>query len=244
MVAVLVVAGGKGLRMGGAVRKQYIRIRDRPVLTWTLGAVLESRIADAVIAVVPGEDLTFCRDTVLRPFQMDARVRLVAGGAERQASVYEGLKACPDATRIVMVHDGVRPFVTRPMLEVCRDAADRYGGAVAAIPAVETLKRVDVENRIVATVDREPVRLAQTPQAFRFPLLMRAHEQALTDGYIGTDDAGLVERIGGDIRVVDGSPQNIKITRPFDLVLAEAFLAHLRQGPDPATDSVLSVDSE
>lgn len=230
--------------MGGAVRKQYIRIQGRPVLAWTLGAVIDSGIADAVIAVVPEGDLAFCRDQVVIPFQMDGRVRLVAGGAERQASVYEGLKACPAETRIVVVHDGVRPFLTRGMLEDCVNAADRYGGAVTVVPAVETLKRVDADNRIVATIDREPVRLAQTPQAFRLPLLRRAHEQAMADGFTGTDDAGLVERIGGDVRAVAGSPRNIKITRPVDLVLAEAFLAHPQQQSDPATDRSDSADVE
>lgn len=210
--------------MGGKIPKQYIRLEGVSILGRTLAAVLDSELVDAVIAVVPEEDLRRCREQVIVSLNTADRVKLAAGGPDRQQSVYLGLKACPEDTGIVVVHDGVRPFITPGMIRDCIDTAERWGGAITGIAAVDTLKAVDEKSRILSTIDREPVRLAQTPQAFRFSLLLEAHERALKDGCFGTDDAQLVERIGGDVRVVEGSPRNIKITRPDDLVVAEAFL--------------------
>src|SRR5690606_12082921 len=111
--------GGKGVRLGGPVRKQYIAIKGQPVLGWTLKAVVESGLADEVIAVVPTEDVRFCRETVLEPLELEFLVKLVPGGDERQQSVYEGLRACSPQTRIAAIHDGVRPFVNRKILKAC-----------------------------------------------------------------------------------------------------------------------------
>jgi 2-C-methyl-D-erythritol 4-phosphate cytidylyltransferase len=225
MIAAVIVAGGSGHRMGGDTRKQYLGLRGKPVLRWTLEAVAAPGVIDDVVLVVPQGDVGVCRRLVIDPWGEAGAVRLVAGGAERQASVYNGVRACPPGTRIVVVHDGVRPFVTPEILRACIEGARRWGGAIAGVAAVDTLKRVDDQGRILATVDRSPVRLAQTPQAFRFDLLRKAHEAALADGFAGTDDAQLVERIGGEVRVVAGSSRNVKLTRPDDLILAEAFLA-------------------
>ncbi|MFZ7126354.1 MAG: 2-C-methyl-D-erythritol 4-phosphate cytidylyltransferase [Desulfobacterales bacterium] len=224
MISVVVVAGGKGVRLGGPVRKQYIAIKGQPVLGWTLKAVVESGVADEVIAVVPTEDVRFCRKTVLEPLELEFLVKLVPGGDERQQSVYEGLRACCPQTRIAAIHDGVRPFVNRKILKACIEGAEQWGGAIAAVPAVDTLKVVGPDGRVRSTFDRRLVRLAQTPQAFRFPLILEAHEKAAADGFMATDDSQLVERIGGEVKVVEGSSRNIKITRPADLVLAEIIL--------------------
>ncbi|MGD9017572.1 MAG: 2-C-methyl-D-erythritol 4-phosphate cytidylyltransferase [Desulfobacterales bacterium] len=224
MISMVVVAGGRGRRMGGATPKQYLRLRGVEILDRALQVIVDSDLFHRIIVVVPPEDVASRRGHFNAAFSMKDQLQVVAGGPERQQSVYRGLLGCPAETRIVGVHDGVRPFLTRSLLQSLILTADRWGGAIAAVQPVDTLKTVDDSGTIVATVDRHSVWLAQTPQMFRYSLLKNAHDQAIADGFTGTDDAQLVERIGGVVRVVAGSQRNIKITRPDDVVMATAFI--------------------
>lgn len=234
MIFAVIVAGGKGLRMNMAVRKQYLRLSGRPILGHTLLTFDQCVEIDRLFVVVPPDDVETCRRTVLPSLHMKRTVEVVAGGRERQESVYHGLLAAEaaggkaTAGSIVLIHDAVRPFVEKALIRDCIAGAVKYGACISGIPAHDTLKRTDARGRICKTVPRSDIILAQTPQAFQYPLIRKAHEQALEKGVAGTDDAFLVEKLGETVMVVNGSRFNIKITDPEDIVLAEAILQSRR----------------
>lgn len=217
-IVAVVVAAGRGARMGAVRPKAFLRLGGRSLLRRSVAAfAAHPRIARVVVVVSDA-------DEARADLGADAAgVMLVRGGAERQDSVRLGLQASGDAD-YVLVHDAARPLVSRRIIDDVLEAAERAGAAVPALPVAETVKRLGPDGAIVETVPREDLRLAQTPQAFRADLLRAAHEAAIRDGMRGTDDASLVERIGARVMVVPGSPRNIKITTPEDLVVAEALL--------------------
>ncbi|MEW6077087.1 MAG: 2-C-methyl-D-erythritol 4-phosphate cytidylyltransferase [Thermodesulfobacteriota bacterium] len=230
MVSALIVAAGKGERLPGALAKQYLPLSGRPVLCRTLEVFAACAIIDDIFLVVPQKDFVYCRETILPQVARD--VTLVAGGDRRQDSVFNGLRAMsPDRERVVVIHDGVRPFVTCRLIQSCLDGIRDADGCIAAVPASDTLKAVDKDGRITGTIDRAAVWLAQTPQAFRYGVLLEAHQQAAAGGWRVTDDAALLERLGRIVRVVSGSAANIKITTPADLRLAGAMTG--RMGMEP-----------
>lgn len=219
-VALLVAAGGSGRRMGG-LRKQYLELAGEPVLVHALRPFLGLPQLEWVVVALPREDAA---DPPAWLVRLDPRVRVVAGGVERTDSVRAALAAVPDAADIVLVHDAARPLVTA---DVIQRVIEAVAPGVAAIPAVaveDTIKVVDASGGVVETLERARLRRVQTPQGFPRELLLEAHRRALSDGVGATDDAGLVERIGARVVAVEGSPDNIKITGPRDLVLAEAIL--------------------
>jgi 2-C-methyl-D-erythritol 4-phosphate cytidylyltransferase len=211
--------------MAGPVRKQYRTLAGRPVLAHTLAAVAACPDIAEIVLVVPAEDREMCRETLVAPMDAAIPVRTVAGGAERQMSVSNGLDALAKDIDLVAVHDGVRPFVRPAEFCAVLAAAKEEGAALLAVPAADTLKRADGEGRVRETLDRADIWLAMTPQAFRRDLLRDAHAAARRDGVLGTDDAALVERLGKPVRLIPGSRRNLKITTPDDLILAEALLA-------------------
>jgi 2-C-methyl-D-erythritol 4-phosphate cytidylyltransferase len=209
---------------GGGVRKQYLEIEGEPVLLRAIRPFLAHPEIDEVVVVLPAEDLAD-PPRWLR----DLEVTRVAGGAERGDSVWNGLSALSAGIDLVLVHDGARPFVTREVIDRVLARAPG-GGAVAAVPAIDTLKEVDGEGRILTTVDRARIRQAQTPQGFPVATLRAAYERARREGWRGTDDASLCERCGVPVVVVEGSRDNLKITTPADLPVARAIAARLRAG--------------
>jgi 2-C-methyl-D-erythritol 4-phosphate cytidylyltransferase len=217
VICAIIVAGGSGSRLPGALRKQYRPLAGQAVLARTLAIFEASPEVDRLLLVVPGEDVDYCRENFLAA--PGKPVELVAGGRERQESVYHGLCRCPrGAEDLVVIHDAVRH------LAACVAGARRWGASILAVPAVDTLKQVGPDGRIEATRDRRNLWLAQTPQAFRTRLIFQAHERARRDGIVATDDAQLVERLGAPVHVVAGSRTNLKITTAEDLLLAEALL--------------------
>jgi 2-C-methyl-D-erythritol 4-phosphate cytidylyltransferase len=178
--------------------------------------------------VVSKEDLERCEQEIVKALGFQKVRRLVAGGKTRQESVYQGLIHSDPVSEMILVHDGVRPFLTQDILHRCIESAVVYGGAVVAIPITETVKQVGPEGIIKGTVDRNTLWRAQTPQVFRRSLLEQAYQQARSDCFDGTDDASLVERLGVTIRVVEGSPENIKITTQEDLALAEFLFRRVK----------------
>lgn len=221
--AAIIVAGGKGSRMGSPVKKQYLSVGGIPILSRTLSAFDACDVIREIILAVPETDFAFCRNQIIACCRK--KVTLVAGGAERQQSVYNGLLALAHTEEVVAIHDGVRPFVKPERIASCVDEAERSGACILAAPVTDTLKRVDNAGIIRETVDRGNLWLAQTPQAFSYRLIREAHETALREGYSGTDDAGLVERIGKPVSIIPGSAGNLKITIYDELALAEAILA-------------------
>ncbi len=155
---------------------------------------------------------------------------LIAGGTQRQDSVYNGLRAIETDAKtndIVIVHDGVRPFVTSAILNACIDGAYQTGACITGIPAFDTLWQIDTKGCVKKIVPRKMIRMAQTPQAFEYKLLKNAHDKAIKEGFIGTDDAALVENGGGRVKMIDGSRFNIKITTAEDMALARMFFQNL-----------------
>jgi 2-C-methyl-D-erythritol 4-phosphate cytidylyltransferase len=223
----VIVAAGRGARMNSAVSKQYLKLRGKPVLAYALEAL--HRVPDiAEMVVVAGADELPAAEEIVRTYGFGRVSRIVPGGRERQDSVYRGLLALPEDTEWVIVHDGVRPFVTAEKIVQCLERAKETGAAVLAVPVKDTIKQVDSGGKIANTPDRRSLWAVQTPQAFRLPVLKQAHEQAAKASYRATDDAMLLERMGVAVHVVEGDYSNIKITTPDDFAWAEYYLQHLR----------------
>lgn len=218
----VIPAGGQGVRMGR--KKPQIALAGRPVLGWTLDVFERLPAVRGVVVAVPQEDVATWRRR-LRGYRKVKAV--VAGGAERQASVQQALEAVPAEVAWILVHDGVRPCITPDLARRVLDVAGEHGAAIAALPVSETLKR-GVDEWVKETVDRTGLWAIQTPQAFRASLLREAHRRAAAEGIWATDDAALVEWLGAPVRLVPGLPGNVKITRPEDLRLARALLAGRR----------------
>jgi 2-C-methyl-D-erythritol 4-phosphate cytidylyltransferase len=224
-VVAVVPAAGAGLRLGGDVPKPYRSIAGKPLLARTLEAIAAApSIRGIVLVVAPGETV---RAASLAPPRL-SWFRVTPGGERRFDSVREGLRLVPPGVEIVVVHDGARPFVTVREIEETIALARATGAAVAATAPVETVKRVDGEI-VTATLDRDRIRLAQTPQAFRASVLRDAYRQAEAGGWSGTDESALVERAGGRIGIVEADRWNVKITVEEDLLLAEWIVREVRR---------------
>ena len=217
----IIVAGGEGLRMAAGIRKQYLLLGGRPILAWSVGAVAAAPGISEIFLVVPETDFDYCRQTVISPLACEKPIHLVAGGNCRQASVLNGLGAVSATNGVAVIHDGVRPLVATAHIEACIRAAKKEGACILGVPAQDTVKKVSQSGRVRGTLDRQTLWMAQTPQAFDLGTIRRAHEYAAETGYQGTDDAAIIEHYGGSMRIIQGSPWNIKITTPEDLKLAE-----------------------
>jgi len=227
-LGVVVVAAGRGTRMRTAESKQYLMIEGKTILAHTLETFQHLPEADEIVVVSGQGDEERCWDDVRR-HDITKVSRVVSGGKERQHSVYNGLLALSEGVEDVLVHDAVRPFAEPEHILACWRKACEAGAAVLAVPVKDTIKVVGEDGTIQSTPDRRSLRAIQTPQAFRLSALIRAHREAEAAGFVGTDDAMLVERIGMQVSVVEGSYDNIKITTPEDLPLAE-WLLHKRRG--------------
>lgn len=224
-VIVLIPAAGMGRRMGATVNKQYLTLADRPILAHTLALFERHPLIDRIYVISPRAELDFCREEVVQRYHFAKVVEVVAGGAERQDSVANGLAAAaPGDDDVVLVHDGVRPFFPADLLAEVVATARREGACLVGVPVKDTVKRV-TDGHVTATPERRQLWLAQTPQAFTGAVLRQAFARAARDGFRGTDDASLVERLGRPVAMLTGSERNIKITTPEDLILARAFLA-------------------
>lgn len=224
-VVVLIPAAGTGSRMRAAVNKQYLTLGDRPLLAHTLSLFDRHPAVDRIHVIVPVDETDYCRREVVERYAFGKVHSVVAGGAERQDSVRNGLAACAAAEDdIVLIHDGARPLLAPALIDRVVATATRIGGVVVGVPVKDTIKEVE-GGLVCGTPDRRRLWQAQTPQAFRFALIRDAHERAWREGFRGTDDAALVERLGLPVAMVEGDYRNIKITTPEDLVLARAFLA-------------------
>jgi 2-C-methyl-D-erythritol 4-phosphate cytidylyltransferase len=231
MIAAIIAAAGVGKRMGQFTPKPYLPLAGKPILAHTLKIFEAMPEIREVTVVVHPQDLDFCQDTVIGPFGLKKVLRLVPGGKERQDSVYHALKALQneEELEIILVHDGVRPFVTPEQIRQVIEAARRHGGAVLGLPAHDTLKRVTAEGMVHQTLERTDIWQIQTPQAFQAPLLWRAFTEAYSRNFYGTDEASLLEELHQPVAVIPGSPINLKITTPEDLRLAEVIFALRRR---------------
>lgn len=222
-VSAIIPSAGAGTRMNAGISKQFLPLGGKPVLCHTLSVFDRHPAITEIVLVVSKEDKAQAEEMVFRKHTFRKVSPLVQGGVDRRGSVYRGLMAVSSGTDYVLVHDGCRPFVTPEMISQSLESAVKFGGAVVAVPLRDTLKRGD-ENLIKETISRAGLWRAQTPQAFRFSLLLKAYEKAIKSGVEATDDSLLVERLGEDVAIVPGSELNIKITVPEDMVLAELIL--------------------
>ena len=211
--------------MAHSLKKPYLKLAKKPILAHTIQRFEQNTAVDAIFVIVDAADFSECRKTVLEPYSFTKVQELVAGGETRQMSVSNGLRALSADVDFVIVHDGVRPFVTDETISECLTAAEAYGAAVAAVPVKDTIKLANEDCFITETPERERLWAVQTPQVFRKSLLEAAHQTAQERQLTGTDDAALVEQLGFPVKLVKGSYANLKITTPVDLRVAEVLLS-------------------
>lgn len=219
----VIVAAGKGRRMGTEISKQFLPLCGKEILAHTVEKFEQAACIRDIILVTGGDALQDVRQ-MAQEYGWKKIISVTEGGKERQDSVFLGLQQVPQDTEIVLIHDGVRPFVTEEILERSIAAAKETGGCVAGVPAKDTIKVCDAEGFAIATPNRSTLRQIQTPQTFRRKEILAAYEKAKADGFLGTDDASVAEHSGFPVRVIMGSYSNIKITTKEDLLIGAAFL--------------------
>jgi len=223
-VTALIPAAGMGRRMGKAVAKQFLPLGDMPMLAHTLLTFQRASEIDEIIPILSREDMEICLKDIIEQYHITKVKTLVVGGKERQDSVKNGLQKLEKDAAVVLIHDGVRPFVTHDMIKDTVDHARKGECVAVGVPLKDTVKEVNDKGVVVHTLERSRLWAIQTPQAFPVKILRRAYEDSYKQNLYGTDDATLVERTGGKVRVIMGSYDNIKITTPEDLLLAEEIL--------------------
>ncbi len=222
-VSAVVVAAGRGSRMNMDMNKQYIEIAGKQVLARTLQVFQDCACIDEIVLVVNQQDILYCKQNIVDFYKYTKVSAIVAGGSERQNSVYNGLREVHGECSIVLIHDGARPFIKAASIIASIDAAREYGASCVAVPVKDTVKMADKGHFVVETLDRSSLWAMQTPQTFKYEIIMDAHRKALEKGFTGTDDATLVEQSGGKVKLVMGGYDNIKITTREDLIMAEAI---------------------
>ena len=237
----VIVAAGKGERLGTRVPKPFLPVAELPLLVHTLRSLDRARLLSTLVVVVAPEREALCRELLKAHGPFRCTIRLAHGGPQRQDSVRLGLAALDAECDIVVIHDAARPFISPDVIHASIRVASRAGAALVAVPAADTLKRVEQVGdetplskqssvtspvrTVVETLSRQDVWLAQTPQTFRVPLIRAAHQRALDEAIQVTDDAALIEKFGGTVQIVPGERRNFKITTPDDLRMAEALLS-------------------
>jgi 2-C-methyl-D-erythritol 4-phosphate cytidylyltransferase len=220
----VIAAAGQGKRFGDGLQKQFLPLMGKPVLAYSAETFSKSDLISEIVIVVPDDCAGSVKADIVDRFSISKVTRIVPGGPERQDSVLNGFNALSGNPGVVVVHDGARPLVTTELLEDVIREAHACGGALAALPSSDTIKRTSADMRVEDTVPRDSLWFAQTPQAFRYDVLKNAFTKASDEGFTGTDESQLVERTGVKVKIVKGSPYNIKITTPEDLRFGELIL--------------------
>ena len=223
-VAAVVPAAGCGARMGGATPKQYLILGGLPLLVHSLRALSAIELISEIVVVVPEADRQYCEQDIIHRFNIKKVSKVVAGGRRRQDSVRNGIGAIDNPPDFILIHDGVRPFITTTIVIHAIEAAVQTGASIVGMVMPDTVKQVDSTGKVLNTLNREELRLVQTPQVFRYSWLREAHQLAEEKHMDVTDDAALIEQLGYPIMMVQGSSTNIKITQAEDLLLGEAIL--------------------
>ncbi|WP_067842553.1 2-C-methyl-D-erythritol 4-phosphate cytidylyltransferase [Amphibacillus sediminis] len=223
---VIVLAAGQGKRMQTDQNKQFLLIDDKPIIIHTLNIYERDPNCTSIILVIRAEEKVKIKN-LLQQYSWSTPIELICGGPERQDSVYCGLQAINNQQQLVFIHDGARPFVKQAKLNELGEAAMRVGAAILAVPVKDTIKQSI--NDELKTLDRTQLYAAQTPQAFHYTLISKAHEIAKRDHYYGTDDASLIERLGQRVELINGHDLNIKITTPEDLEFAQFIMGQWKK---------------
>ncbi|MEI7590584.1 MAG: 2-C-methyl-D-erythritol 4-phosphate cytidylyltransferase [Deltaproteobacteria bacterium] len=224
----IVLSAGAGKRMETTKAKQYLLLGDMLIVAHSLCVFQKTKVIDEIILVTAKDDIETATIEIVHHYNISKCNRIIAGGKERQDSVKNALAIISDDTDVILIHDGVRPFVSEKMINDCVKVAQEFGGSVVGVPLKDTLKHTDESGFVKETPERSAFWIAQTPQAFRKDIISIAYETAYLNGYYGTDDASLVERIGKKVKMVLGAYDNIKITTPEDMLCAEMILKDKR----------------
>jgi len=223
-IVALIAAAGKGKRMNARISKPFIPIFGKPILAYTIEKFEKCKLIDKIYLIVSREEKELCSRNIIIKYNFSKVQELVDGGETRQDSIYNGLKAIDSVTDIVVIHDGARPLIEETIIWDSIEKAQKYGAAITAIPIKDTVKKCGKDFFINKTLNREEIWRAQTPQTFKYGLILAAYNQAYKYKYLATDDAAIVERYGHKVKLIIGSEENIKITTPFDIIVAENFL--------------------
>ncbi len=222
----VVVASGIGSRFGGEIPKQFVELAGKPLAVHCLGLFERNRLIDEIILVVPEQFVAYASREIVDKYNLRKIKKITAGGETRQESVFAGLSACPGGIDLAVIHDAVRPFLSMDLLDQLVVKADKTGAAILAVPARESIKLADGEV-IERTLKRDTIWIAQTPQVFRFDDILNAHRRAETAGNEATDDAELYEQYCGQVAIVRGSYNNIKITTKGDFAMAQVLAGEI-----------------
>jgi 2-C-methyl-D-erythritol 4-phosphate cytidylyltransferase len=221
----VIPAAGAGMRMGGDRAKQFLKLEGRPLLALTLEKFQSCPAIDRIVLVSPSEDVDYCKKSIIDKYNFNKVEEVVAGGDRRQDSVRLGIEASEGEYGLVLIHDGVRPFIDTGLIQRAVDAAMKERAVITALPAKDTAKKVGEGGFVIRTYERKLLWLVQTPQVFRYEDIMAAHQKALLEGWDEiTDDALLIEKMGIPVKVILGSEHNIKVTTPHDLELARLLM--------------------
>ncbi len=223
-VGAILAAGGKGIRLGSQTPKPFIMLNQHPLIYYPLKALSTSALIDYILVVVEREHIAYCQREIVEKYRFTKVNKVVEGGKERQDSVYNGLKEITPGTELILIHDGARPFVSQQLIEETILAAQVSGAAIPGLSPTDTIKSINDGQWVEETLDRDSLVMIQTPQVFKYELLKNAYEKAYEDNFYATDDALLVRRLGGRVKLVKGATENIKITFPYDLLVAEMIL--------------------
>jgi len=222
--AAIIVAAGSGIRFGGNTKKQFIDLNGKPLLYYSLIRFELCKLISDIYLVLPKENIEFYDKKINKFYKFHKIKKIIPGGKQRQDSVYNGISHVPRDTDILVIHDAVRPLVSSEIIESVVNESAIHGCSVCAIHIKDTVKQSINKSEINATIPRDTLWLAQTPQAFRYDIINEAFNKAIEDNFVGTDESSLVERIGYKPHIVMGSEYNIKITKPSDLKFAEMYL--------------------
>ena len=219
MVSAIILAGGKGKRMGKDISKQFILVKDKPIIYYTIKKFSYCKLIDEIILVLPKDEIEYCKKEVLEKYSLKVD-KIIEGGKERQDSVYNGLKALKNSD-IVLIHDGARPFVSEKIILEGIENAKKYGAAAPGVMPKDTIKVKDELSFSKETLKRESLIAIQTPQVFKKDIIVKCHERVREDNISVTDDTMVVEKYGYKVYLYDGDYTNIKVTTPEDLILCE-----------------------
>lgn len=228
MNTAIILAAGRGTRMKAEVNKQYLLLEGEPIIVHTIVGFEKSPLIDEIILVINENDVEVCKKNILNKYKFKKVKKVILGGKERQRSVYNGILEVDKESEVVLIHDGARPIVTEQVIERCIRGAKEYGAVSAGVPIKETIKIMKADRFVDFTPRREDVWITQTPQAFKTDIIRKAHEIAIEEDILGTDDAMLIEHMGEKVKMVEGDYENIKITTPEDLITVEAILSRKR----------------
>lgn len=224
----IILAGGAGKRMGAATNKQFLLIDNKPIIVHTLQIFEECRAVDGIYLVVNQKDLPLIQEEILETYRFNKILKLVIGGRLRQDSVRNGLEAIEKPCDIVIVHDGARPFVSPSFIDKGIFLMEMFDAVIPALPVKDTIKVVSKEGFVQKTLERDSLWHVQTPQTFKYDLITKAYREGTAKKLYGYDDATFLENMGKKVKVIEGSPYNIKITTPEDLIIARGMLSQLK----------------